>query len=310
MPEQEIGRQTDGTSIRKPGTPPDWSEVRKRSESLLARSKDLRVAIRLTQALTEQEGLAGLALVHALVVTYWDGLHPRLEADAAPTFRNNALQRLADPQDVLRSARNAVVVPPVRAGRVTVRGVLLALGHAQAGPDETVPPLAQIEALLAQSEGANPGALVAAGCVSTRLDVLEEALVRRLTDGRGNDLGLLKSLVRPPADLCSRVLAKGDAVTRPANAAVDAAGAPARFIGGAGDPIRSREDAVRELARICAYIEQAEPSHPAPLLIRRAQRLLRMNFIELIWRASRRRRFRPLTTGNSWKSTPTTSMPV
>jgi type VI secretion system protein ImpA len=32
----------------------------------------------------------------------------------------------------------------------------------------------------------------------------------------------------------------------------------------------------------CLYLEQAEPSHPAPLLIRRAQRLMRMNFYDIV----------------------------
>ena len=47
-------------------------------------------------------------------------------------------------------------------------------------------------------------------------------------------------------------------------------------------PIRSREDAVRELERVCAWLERHEPANPAPLLIRRAQRLLQMGFIDIL----------------------------
>jgi type VI secretion system protein ImpA len=46
--------------------------------------------------------------------------------------------------------------------------------------------------------------------------------------------------------------------------------------------IRSRADAVRELERICEWIERNEPTNPAPLLIRRAQRLMDMSFLEII----------------------------
>jgi type VI secretion system protein ImpA len=46
--------------------------------------------------------------------------------------------------------------------------------------------------------------------------------------------------------------------------------------------ISSREDAIRQLERVCAWIERNEPSHPAPLLIRRAQRLMRKSFFEII----------------------------
>ena len=46
--------------------------------------------------------------------------------------------------------------------------------------------------------------------------------------------------------------------------------------------IRSREDAVRVLERVCAFIERTEPANPAPLFIRRAQQLLTKSFMEII----------------------------
>jgi type VI secretion system protein ImpA len=49
-----------------------------------------------------------------------------------------------------------------------------------------------------------------------------------------------------------------------------------------GGEIRSREDAVRALDLVCGYLERAEPSNPAPLLIRRAQRLMNMTFVDIV----------------------------
>ena len=46
--------------------------------------------------------------------------------------------------------------------------------------------------------------------------------------------------------------------------------------------IRSREDAVRALDLVCRYLERHEPSNPAPLFIRRAQRLMTKNFLEIV----------------------------
>ena len=46
--------------------------------------------------------------------------------------------------------------------------------------------------------------------------------------------------------------------------------------------LRSREDAIRMLDKACEWIERNEPSNPAPLLIRRAQRLMSKNFMEII----------------------------
>ena len=44
----------------------------------------------------------------------------------------------------------------------------------------------------------------------------------------------------------------------------------------------SRADAIRALETICEFIERTEPASPAPLLIRRAQRLMKKNFVEII----------------------------
>jgi type VI secretion system protein ImpA len=46
--------------------------------------------------------------------------------------------------------------------------------------------------------------------------------------------------------------------------------------------IESREDAIRALERICAWIERNEPASPAPIFIRRSQELLKKSFIEII----------------------------
>ena len=66
----------------------------------------------------------------------------------------------------------------------------------------------------------------------------------------------------------------------PADAAADAArGGVAPSAPGT---INSREDAIRALERVCEWIERNEPSNPAPLLIRRSQRLMTKNFIDII----------------------------
>jgi type VI secretion system protein ImpA len=46
--------------------------------------------------------------------------------------------------------------------------------------------------------------------------------------------------------------------------------------------IRSRKDVLRALERICQYYARAEPSSPLPLLLRRAQRLVEMDFLQII----------------------------
>jgi type VI secretion system protein ImpA len=46
--------------------------------------------------------------------------------------------------------------------------------------------------------------------------------------------------------------------------------------------LRSRADARRLLESVCEFLERTEPAHPAPLLIRRAARLLDLSFLDII----------------------------
>ena len=93
------------------------------------------------------------------------------------------------------------------------------------------------------------------------------------------DLRPLNDLLSVVAPLCAEAL-NGGAHTQvvAAGPGVALPGDQARLDG----PIQSRADAVRALESVCRFIEETEPSNPAPLLIRRAQRLMSRSFIEII----------------------------
>jgi type VI secretion system protein ImpA len=102
-------------------------------------------------------------------------------------------------------------------------------------------------------------------------------LEKHLEASQTPDLGELRKLLQRVAD--SARMATGAAGAESAAATPSgAASAATRGIGA----IASREDAIRALGKACEWIETNEPSHPAPLLIRRAQRLLSMDFLEII----------------------------
>jgi len=67
--------------------------------------------------------------------------------------------------------------------------------------------------------------------------------------------------------------------------AAPAASAPAVLSNGQAwrdAEVTSRDDVRLGLDKMCRYFELHEPSHPAPLLLRRAQRLLALDFYEII----------------------------
>ena len=46
--------------------------------------------------------------------------------------------------------------------------------------------------------------------------------------------------------------------------------------------VHSREDALRAIDMVCEYLESAEPTNPAQLLLRRARRMINRNFLQLM----------------------------
>jgi type VI secretion system protein ImpA len=121
---------------RIPPVPPDWPDVREQAQRLLARAKDLRVAILWARAAIALSGLAGvrdgLAMIQRLLDTYWDGVQPQIDpGDNDPGFRMNVLAGLLDPDTTLREVRHAVIAEVPRKGRVTLLDVLVASGKLQ-----------------------------------------------------------------------------------------------------------------------------------------------------------------------------------
>ena len=99
---------------------------------------------------------------------------------------------------------------------------------------------------------------------------------------RAPDMAPVLKLLRAATDALAR--AQGQATDEQEGGDADNAGASdgRPTSGRAAGAIQSRADAVRELERVCDWLERHEPSNPAPLLIRRAQRLMNMSFIDII----------------------------
>jgi type VI secretion system protein ImpA len=93
--------------------------------------------------------------------------------------------------------------------------------------------------------------------------------------------GLIAQLLQPAAGSHSN--AELDAAEAGATAGLTASATTGAVSASpiSGD-IRSREDAHRVLGLVCTYLERHEPTNPAPLLIRRAQRMMTMDFMAII----------------------------
>jgi type VI secretion system protein ImpA len=284
-PEQQFG----DTVV--PAEEPDWIQVKKQAEALLSRTKDLRVAMLFTRALTCLEGASGLAsglqLTEQLLARQWSQLHPQLDPDDGddPTMRLNALAPLADPETLLRDVRNMSVVGGGRFSRLSLRSILVALEKLPAAANEPVVSQAEIESTIRAVAADNPASVTSLRDALRTVGALYAFLGEKVGYDHTPDVKPLTDLLKPVAQLFDSVLGTGaePAATTGEEEQVENAWMPREpSPAGLTGEIRSREDAVRMLEKVCEFMERTEPANPAPLFIRRAQRLMTKSFVEII----------------------------
>jgi type VI secretion system protein ImpA len=292
-PEQRVGEAI------KPAEEADWPKIVKLSQGLFLRSKDLRVAVHLARGLTRTEGVpglaAGLTLIHGLLDRYWGGIHPLLESEYGddPTERLSALAPLCDPATLPPGAGDETIIKDLRDvelarsrehGVLQARDVEIALGRlAQVRTDTSGIPktLGQIHAQLATAFATDRTVPSALREARERVLAIDTLLVDRVGTERTVDLKPLANCLGSLLEACDTALGTRERVAVGVSASSDggeAIGASPTIDG----QIRTRDDAVRMLDLVCRYLERHEPSNPAPLFIRRAQRLMTKNFMEIV----------------------------
>lgn len=270
---------------------PDWKEVRKVCIGLFARNKDLRVAVKLAVASTALDGLVALAactaLIKGLIETFWDHLYPRLD-DGSDPWRLNIVQELDDPDSLLRQLRASVFAQARGIGRFTCRDIEVADGALSPAEGAAAPGIAMIIGALRESDPGAAAAVVAA-CDTIEADLA--AIVTVFQDKQGTQPGFAKltKLLRRYREVAASADSGADGSATSAEGAGQSGSddfAPGGDGGGSatggGGRIAGRADAKRTLGQVCDYLERNEPSNPAPLLIRRAIRLLDMSFLDII----------------------------
>jgi type VI secretion system protein ImpA len=273
---------------------PDWDKVSDQAQALLARSKDLRVAVHLATAWMRTTGLpgwsSGLQLIRNLLEHYWDNVHPQLDAedDNDPTARVNAVAAVTDLQGMLGFFRTTPFVQSPRLGRFTLRDLRIANGSLKiAGSEEEnteLPGLTQIEACCMDCAEEQLAENVAA--INAAFDHVKaiDAIFNEHIGTSGPDLKPLLSDVYEIKKFLEPQLAKRSpqaaelVETEEGEASVASTGKTAVASG----RIETPQDVIRRLDEICDYYARCEPSSPIPLLLRRAQRLVGLSFVDLM----------------------------
>jgi type VI secretion system protein ImpA len=289
-----------------PATPPDWREAEMIALRLLERTRDLRIMVHLAVARLHLSGVPEFAdiltQIRLQLENRWAEVHPQLDAeeDNDPTLRSNVLYQLGDPARVQRLLRDRPLANSARTGPVSWRDIEVFLGAVEPDPGKKRP----TEALIRDAfEKTDQTALahLRQGVDQAVQEVTAIPLIFEATAGAGtgptfggrhfNDLSKLlvdiqKGLQRfevireqepvpvEPEAAEEAVSEQTDAVPQP----VVRRAAGVRSIAA----VNTRDDALYLLELASAYFRTYEPSSPVPMLIGRAQRLARMEFMEIL----------------------------
>ena len=266
-----------------PGEPPSWREVREMSESLMARTRDLRIALLWSRAGVNLDGFPalapGLRLLHGLLANFWDHLHPLPDPDDGdPYSRANALAVLPQHEGLLGDVRQCVLFSLRGSGELRVRSIAVALGQLPAKAEEQSFTKEQLTQMLTVAIEQNPELRDQPQTALSELQSLGRLMTEKFGAGAAPDLGPLSDLVKGvqmvmPATDDQVVDSEGDASTEGGGGA----GAKAAL-----GNVKSREDALRAIDMVCVYLDRTEPTNPAQLLLRRARKLINHNFLQLI----------------------------
>lgn len=278
-----------------PAEPPAWPQVRDLSRQLLDQSRDLRIALLWGRAAVNLDGVEALplalSLLHGLLETFWDTLHPQPDPDDGDTFaRISILSSLNALDGLLGDVRQAVLVRDRRLAGLRMRDVEVALERLPPRADEAPFTPNQISGMLGDAADLADRLRTSTDQALEALKALQSLMNDRFGIDQAVETktlrGMLTGLQSLIPDALTQDVVSGDAEETDGPGA-DEPGAPGpqrqSRLGSAGlGTIETRQDAVRAIQMVCAFLERTEPTNPAQLLLRRAERLIDKTFLELV----------------------------
>lgn len=272
---------------------PDWDTVEKLCRQILSESKDIRVFCFYAQALTANYGILGFKkgceIIHANIGKYWEDLYPKLvdEEDNFDAFyRLGSIGLLIADSGIIQQLNESnIIYSPSKKSYFKMKSVA--------------------SILINNEDGSYPGGKekliedlrVAYQNNQEELLVLKDALdflinIESVFEENIKDFHLDFSVVKKPLEVIASLLVRSsdfeeneqetpsiekvavpnDTVIRPVTDSQNLDDIK----------IKDRADVKIVLEKLNIYFRLKEPSHPAPLFIERLQKLMDMNFYEML----------------------------
>ncbi len=273
-----------------PAEPPDWQQVAQQAEQLLTRTRDIRLLLILSEAWTHTQGLrgcaAGLTLLSEALTRYWPTLHPALEFDGEPDLlmRVSALAALGPQSGFSRALRNCWLIKS-STGEITLRDAIALLDGSKAEVSDFPGGVPRLRESLQQPDHASAAAIrtLAQHFTTLRLCLEQHLDTADMPDLAATEKALALLLPLLPTQAASPVEETPALDTVQAEPEHSTQSAPlSAVLNWQQVPLNSRADAELMLEKVRLYFQQHEPSHPAPIMLERVQRLIQLDFLDII----------------------------
>lgn len=296
VPEQQYG------DVIIDSKAPEWNTLEKLCNQLLADSKDVTLFAYNILILTAKYGLIGFeAGCRALSINlerYWEEIYPKLideDNEFDPYYRINALSLLTSPEGIVKHlGASKLLSNGLNHQSVSLKDAVLVLQD-----DAKIDYAGGRERLFLDIKigfDSNKTEFIALKNSLNHIENIERIYETKISDNLLPSFDVIKKhlkLILSTADYGNDLsnsgnLEKGaensqgidtDSIT-PSNTAQQSLSQPIDVWRKA--VIENRNDVELILEKVCLYFEQYEPSHPAPLFIRRIQRLMNMNFYDIM----------------------------
>ncbi len=287
-PEQQMG----STVIE--AEPPNWRDIKKRSEALLSRSIDLRLLVFYLRSLTALEGFSGLndglLLLKEAVETRWDTIHPQLDPDDDndPTERINVLLSLCDYETLVKLLQQVPLIESRALGQFGYRDFSIASGKSTATSNEKAVNQTTIDGAIQDADIEHLKQTFKAIAESLdNLNLLESSVTDYVGIGNAASFSELRLLLKESkAFLASALESRGvnDEVEPDENEAENGSenGTVTVSQKSVLGVINNNQDVIKTLNLVCDYYKKHEPSSPVPMFIDRAIRLVGKNFMDVL----------------------------
>lgn len=287
-PEQQFGN----TIIEAQA--PEWAQVLKQADELLLETADLRVLLLRVWAQVERQGLEayadGLDVLLHMFESLWDVVHPRLdqEGEHDPFPRMNALGAFVDMQGLFKAVRASALLRDQH-GFLSLRDAESVLEGSR--PELFAGGPLRLQELLKQARRDPDSPMSMLLRVEQRLQAVHELMVDKLGGEWAPDFSPVLLSIRTVTERVEREDSHTEAVVDEEQGAASdkEQSAPVPTSTKVEAPMQwqsvalnNRADAMLMLEKVCSYFETHEPSHPAPILLKRVQQTIPMSFPEIL----------------------------